>query len=121
MYGRVLVGTDGSPTAARAVDRAVEVAAATGSVLTILAVGGGDALETARAEAGRHRDSGVDIEARGAEGDPAEMLVEEAVRQQAGLMVVGSRGMTGIRRISSVPNKISHRAPCHVLIVHTTR
>ena len=120
MYGRVLVGTDGSPTAARAVDRAVEVAVATGSALTILAVGGDDALETARAEAGRHRESGVDIEARAAEGDVAEVLVEEAVRQQAGLMVVGSKGMTGIRRISSVPNKVSHHAPCHLLIVHTT-
>ncbi|HET6809996.1 MAG TPA: universal stress protein [Acidimicrobiales bacterium] len=120
MYGRVLVGTDGSPTAGRAVDRAVEVAVATGSALTILAVGGDDALETARTEAGRHRDSGVDIEARAAEGDVADVLVEEAVRVQAGLMVVGSKGMTGIRRISSVPNKVSHHAPCHLLIVHTT-
>ena len=120
MYGRVLVGTDGSPTAGRAVDRAVEVAAATGSALTILAVGGGDALDTARAEAGRHRDSGVEIEARAAEGDVAEVLVDEAMRQQAGLVVVGSKGMTGFRRLASVPNKVSHHAPCHLLIVHTT-
>lgn len=120
MYGRVLVGTDGSETAARAVDRAVEVAAATGSTLTILAVGGDHALATARAAASRHRDSGVDIEARSAEGDVAEVLVDEAVRMQAGLMVVGSKGMTGIRRVSSVPNKVSHHAPCHLLIVHTT-
>ena len=120
MYGRVLVGTDGSATAARAVDRAVEVAAATGSALSILAVGGAEALETARAEAGRHGASGVDIEARAAEGDVADVLVEEARRQEAGLVVVGSRGMTGLRRGGSVPNKVSHHVPCHLLIVHTT-
>lgn len=120
MYGRVLVGTDGSPTARRAVDRAVEVASATGSALTIVAVGGADAMATARAEADRHGGSGVEIEARAAEGDVAEVLVDEAVRQNAGLMVVGSKGMTGVRRLTSVPNKVSHHAPCHLLIVHTT-
>ena len=120
MYGRVLVGTDGSATAARAVDRAVSVAQATGSKLTVLAVGGGDALATARAEVERHAGSPVEIEARAAEGDVADALVEHARSLDAGLLVVGSKGMTGIRRLSSVPNKVSHHVPCHLLIVHTT-
>ncbi|HZT64952.1 MAG TPA: universal stress protein [Acidimicrobiales bacterium] len=122
MYGRVLVGTDGSDTARRAVERAVEVAEATGSSVTIVSVGDPDrALAVAQAEAERHSDAGVDIAARACQGDPAAALVEAAEAEGAGLLVVGSRGMTGpARLLGSVPNKVSHHAPCHLLIVHTT-
>ena len=44
-----------------------------------------------------------------------------AVEEGADLIVVGSKGMQGARRVlGSVPNKISHHAPCDVLIVNTT-
>lgn len=123
MYGRVVVGTDGSDTAAEAVRRAVEVAAATGSELTIVSVGPEEqaALSTARAAAGAHSSSGVDIEAEARTGDPAKALVAVATEREAGLLVVGSKGMTGARHVlGSVPNTVSHRAPCHLLVVHTT-
>lgn len=120
MYGRVLVGTDGSATARRAVERALQVAESTGSALTILAVGGKDAIAVARAEAERHSGSGVDIEAASADGDVADALVDQARLRHAGLVVVGSKGMTGLRRMASVPNKVSHHVPCHLLVVHTT-
>jgi nucleotide-binding universal stress UspA family protein len=123
MYERILVGTDGSSTAARAVDRAVGLAAATGAKLTVLTAGAGPkALLTAEAEVARHRGSGVDIQATAADGDPSEVLLEEAERGGYDLLVVGSKGMTGVTRflIGSVPNKVSHHATSTVLIVHTT-
>lgn len=120
MYGRVVVGTDGSPTAEVAVERAVALARATGSALTILSAGGHQALATAQAAADRHRGSGVEILAEARPGDPARALVAAAREEQADLIVVGSRGMTGARHVlGSVPNSVSHHAHCHVLIVHT--
>ena len=121
MYGRILVGTDGSKTAGQAVGRAVEMARLTGSSLTILSVGPPDkALALAQAAADAHADSGVEIDVRAREGDPAKALLEAAEEQGAGLLVVGSQGMTGARHVmGSVPNTISHKTPCHLLIVHT--
>jgi nucleotide-binding universal stress UspA family protein len=56
-----------------------------------------------------------------AAGDPASALIEAAEDTLADVIVVGSRGMTGASRflLGSVPNKVSHHAPCDVLIVHT--
>ena len=122
MYGRIVVGTDGSATAGQAVKRAVDVAKATGSALTIVSVGPSDeALATAAAAARVHDGSGVEIEARARPGDPAKALLALAGEQGAGLLVVGSKGMTGARHVmGSVPNTVSHHSPCHLLIVHTT-
>jgi nucleotide-binding universal stress UspA family protein len=51
---------------------------------------------------------------------PADALLEIAEREGADLIVVGNRGMHGVSRmLGSVPNKVSHRARCHVLIVAT--
>jgi nucleotide-binding universal stress UspA family protein len=121
MYGRVLVGTDGSPTAAKAVARAVELARVTGSGLTILSVGPqAAALATARGAAEPHASSGVAIEVSAAQGDPAEALIVAADDIGAGLLVVGNRGMRGAGRLlGSVPNKVTQHAQCNVLIVHT--
>jgi nucleotide-binding universal stress UspA family protein len=123
MYKRILVGTDGSATAAVAVDRAVEVAAATGARLTILTV---DREERGRKivdeVAGRHAESGVDIETKVISGDPASVLVDETEQGGYDLLVVGNKGMTGASRffLGSVPNKVSHHAPTALLIVRTT-
>jgi nucleotide-binding universal stress UspA family protein len=123
MYKNILVGTDGSATAAIAVDRAVEVAAATGARLTILTV---DREERGRKVvdevAGKHAGSGVDIETKVLTGDPASVLVDETERGGYDLLVVGNKGMTGASRffLGSVPNKVSHHAPSALLIVRTT-
>lgn len=121
MYGRIVVGTDGSKTATQAVSRAVEVAQTTGSSLTILSVGPRDeALAVAQKAADAHAKAGVDIDVRARDGDPAKALVDAAAEIGAGLLVVGSQGMTGARHVmGSVPNTISHKTPCHLLIVHT--
>jgi len=124
VYSRILVGTDGSATAAKAVDRAVEVAKATGATLTVLSAGKGDAaMEIAKRDADRHGDSGVDIEARTSSRDPVSALIETAEQGAYDLIVVGNKGMTGARRflpIGAVPNKVIHHLPTAVLIVRTT-
>jgi nucleotide-binding universal stress UspA family protein len=55
-------------------------------------------------------------------GDAADAILDVAEEQQCDLIVVGNKGMTGAKRflLGSVPNKISHHAPCSVLIVRTS-
>jgi nucleotide-binding universal stress UspA family protein len=63
----------------------------------------------------------VDFEVHAPKGDAADSLLEAAKDHSADLIVLGSRGMRGARRmLGSVPNKVSHRAPCDVLIVQTS-
>jgi nucleotide-binding universal stress UspA family protein len=64
--------------------------------------------------------SGVDSETHIWAGSPAEGLVKIAEEQGAQMIVVGNRGMSGVRRVlGSVPNDVSHQAKCSVLIVPT--
>ena len=53
---------------------------------------------------------------------PRTRFLDVAEEQGAELIVVGNKGMTGAKRflLGSVPNKVSHHAPCSVLIVRTT-
>jgi nucleotide-binding universal stress UspA family protein len=62
----------------------------------------------------------VDTFAR--EGDAADAILDVAEETNADLIVVGNKGMTGTKRflLGSVPNKVSHHAPCSVLIIRTT-
>lgn len=123
LYERILVGTDGSSTAAKAVERSVQLAKATGATLTLLHVGNGpEAQQVVDAEAAKHADSGVSILPQVRSGDPASVLVEAAQNEGYDLLVVGNKGMTGAARffLGSVPNKVSHHARCSLLIVRTT-
>jgi len=123
MYKRILVGTDGSETAAKAVERAVELATATGASLTILTAGHGEsAKEIVDRAAAAHADSGVKIETRVDDRDAATALVEVADEGDYDLLVVGNKGMTGASRffLGSVPNKVSHHIQRSLLIVRTT-
>jgi nucleotide-binding universal stress UspA family protein len=62
----------------------------------------------------------VEIEVHAPKGDAADSLIAAANDHDADLIVLGSRGMRGARRVlGSVPNKVSHHAPCDVLIVQT--
>jgi nucleotide-binding universal stress UspA family protein len=122
MIEKVLVGTDGSSTAQKAVERAVAVAASANARLTILSVGP-DGERIAKEAKSRHEDAGVEIEARGVAGEPASALVAEAEMGDYDLMVTGNKGLTGLRRLApvgKVPSKVAHHLPCSLLVVKTT-
>jgi nucleotide-binding universal stress UspA family protein len=124
VYQKILVGTDGSKTAAKAVDRAVEVAGTSGASLTIFSAGRGPkATSVVEAEKARHASSGVTIDTLVKDAEPVEALLDAAKTGGYDLLVMGNRGMTGVTRflrLGSVPNKVSHHIPCSLLIVKTT-
>jgi nucleotide-binding universal stress UspA family protein len=123
MYERILVGTDGSSTAAKAVERAVAVASSAGAALTIFtAASSAKGEAVVAAEAARHAEAGVDISTKVVDTDPVSGLVAEATAGDFDLLVMGNKGMTGLTRFlrGSVPNRISHQLPCSLLIVKTT-
>ena len=63
----------------------------------------------------------LDVEEHAPKGSAADALIAVAEESGADLIVIGSVGMRGPKRIfGSVPNSVSHRSPCDVLIVHTT-
>ena len=122
MIEKVLVGTDGSTTAQRAVERAVAVASSTGARLTILSVGP-DGQRIAKEAAALHEQAAVEIDAVGVTGEPASALVEEAESGGYDLLVTGNKGLTGLRRLApvgKVPTKVAHHLPCSLLVVKTT-
>jgi nucleotide-binding universal stress UspA family protein len=141
MYSKIVVGTDGSPTAAEAVRQAGQLARTLDAELVVVhgvklqaALAGMHAgvppdIEGAREEGeeilrGATADVGSDVRVRAVmrEGDPGDAIINQAQEEGADLIVVGNRGMRGPKRfvLGSVPNHISHHAPCNVLIVHTT-
>ena len=124
MYTRILVGTDGSETAAKAVARAVEVARTTGARLTIMtAAGEAKGRSVVDEAAATHSGSGVDIDTAVVDKDPVSALIDTAEEGGYDLVVVGNKGMTGVGRffkVGTVPNKLSHHLPTSLLIVRTT-
>jgi nucleotide-binding universal stress UspA family protein len=123
-FHKILVGTDGSPTAAKAVERAVQVAATADATLTIFTAGRPDQAEAVvSAEAAKYADSGIAIDTKVVDSDPVSALIEEATAGGFDLLVMGNKGMTGVTRffrLGSVPNKVTHHLPCSLLIVKTT-
>ena len=77
------------------------------------------AIDAAAAEA---KEAGVEVQTHPVEADPADAILNVAEEVKADLIVVGNKGMTGARRylLGSVPNNVSHQAPCSVIIVRTT-
>lgn len=123
-YTRILVGTDGSPTAAKAVERAVQVARSTGAALTVMTAGtGAKAQAVVDAARAAHADTGVTIDTATVDGDPVRGIIDTAREGGYDLVVVGNKGMTGVSRffhLGSVPNKLSHHLTTNLLIVKTT-
>jgi nucleotide-binding universal stress UspA family protein len=74
------------------------------------------------AAASKPRGEGVETHIHPVQGDPSDAILNTAEKIEADLVVVGNKGMTGKRRfiLGSVPNNISHHAPCSVMIVQTT-
>ena len=147
MYSRIVVGTDGSQTAGEAVRQAIELAKLSDAKLDLVsafepvpqqrlkeessevpgdvAYGVGpreDVNQTLESAAGSARTDGVETTTHAREGDPADAILDVAEETGADLIVVGNKGMTGAKRflLGSVPNKVSHHAPCSVVIVRTT-
>jgi nucleotide-binding universal stress UspA family protein len=142
MYRTIVVGTDGSSTAQVAVAQAVDLARVTGATLHVVCARqpafamagapelgtGFDAAPTADAAAAVLDEALAEAESVGVQaavhdpgGPPASALVEIARAVGADLLVVGSRGMRGPRRLlGSTPNFVTHHAPCHVLVAHTS-
>ncbi|HEX5980647.1 MAG TPA: universal stress protein [Thermoleophilaceae bacterium] len=143
MFKSIVVGTDGSETADIALRRAIELAALTGGKLHVVSayepsparvggnkpvaeaaewsVGSDFKVEAVLQRAQDEAQSGsIDFEVHAPKGDAADSLIAAAKEHDADVIVLGSRGMRGARRVlGSVPNKVSHHAPCDVLIVQT--
>ncbi|MFI5027768.1 MAG: universal stress protein [Solirubrobacterales bacterium] len=147
MFNRIVVGTDGSETAAEAVRQAIDLANLSGATLSVVSaykpapkarVQGEQVdappdiqyeigpredvnliLQTAVADA---KKAGVEAQPHPVEGEAAEAILKVAEETNADLIVVGNKGMSGARRffLGSVPNNVSHHAPCSVIIVRTT-
>ena len=138
MYQSIVVGTDGSATAERAVAEAIKLAEALDAGLHV--VSAYEPLRDVRVEGAKEgtvlpdtnvqavveqagaaaRMRGVRVNTHALAGDPGDALLEVAEQETADLIVVGSRGMHGMKRVlGSVPNKVSHQARCSVLIVCT--
>lgn len=140
MFARILVGTDGSDTAAKAVAHAVDLAKAGGAEVVVVHsyppprtdVGapfgpsepypGVEIGKSILKDVEKHYADGVKLRTILREGEPADVIVDVAEEEKVDLIIVGNKGMTGTRRfvLGSVPNSVSHHAPCSVLIVHTT-
>ena len=139
MFETVVVGADGSATAAEAVRVAIGLVKLTGGRLHIVtaykpqqlrsaageefskSLSTGDVAESVLADlASRARSNGVEVQTHQKDGDPADAICEVAAQVKADLIVVGNKGMTGVRRVlGSVPNSVAHQAPCAVLIAFT--
>jgi nucleotide-binding universal stress UspA family protein len=147
MFKSIVVGTDGSDTATQAVREAVDLAGSVGAKLEIVsayepvpatrlneerreapedmqwAINPREDVDTTlEAAAKLAREAGVEVEVFARQGDPADAIIDVAEERGADLVIVGNRGMTGAKRflLGSVPNKVSHHAPCSVLIIRTT-
>jgi nucleotide-binding universal stress UspA family protein len=146
-YSTILVGTDGSSSSFRAVDKAARLAADTGATLILVSAyhpmrdkdrlpaadrlgdlaykveGSTPAEDALRAARERAIAAGArDIEEIAREGDAVDVLAQIAEQHSVELVVVGNRGLNSLagRLLGSVPANLSHRSPCDVLIVHTT-
>jgi nucleotide-binding universal stress UspA family protein len=147
MFSSIVVGTDGSETANEAVRQAVDLAKSVGAKVQLVSayepvsnqrireerqqapddvqwtINPREDVDGTLAEAAEiAENAGVDVERFARQGDPADAILDVAEETKADLIIVGNKGMTGARRflLGSVPNKVSHHAPCSVLIIRTT-
>jgi nucleotide-binding universal stress UspA family protein len=147
MFGSIVVGTDGSDTARQAVRQATDLASSVGARIDLVsayepvsdqrlreerkeapedvawAVNPREDVDATLEEASEQiQANGVEVETFARQGDPADAILDVAEERGADLIIVGNKGMTGAKRflLGSVPNKVSHHAPCSVLIIRTT-
>jgi nucleotide-binding universal stress UspA family protein len=147
VFRSIVVGTDGSETAGKAVAAALDLARLAGATLEVVSAYEPAPAQRLRAQS-RHvpadlewtinpredveatlgevaeaaRDAGLEARTYAREGDPADAILDVAEERGSDLIVVGNKGMTGAKRflLGSIPNRVSHHAPCSVLIIRTT-
>jgi nucleotide-binding universal stress UspA family protein len=144
MVQTVAVGTDGSGTADKAVEFAIEMAQRYDARIVFISAyrpvsetrlkresreapedlqwtinPAEDVDATLRDCEERADERGVRWASEAREGDPAKVLVQLAESNGADVLVIGNKGMQR-RVLGSVPNSVSHTAPCSVVIVKTT-
>jgi nucleotide-binding universal stress UspA family protein len=130
---KVVLGFDGSPSAMMAAEWVAGSSAAIERVLVVSAAHAGIAmsdsmlvkLEREAAEGYVRKATevlaalGPKVAGRVVDGDPRQVLVDAALEERADLLVVGSRGRTGLARLllGSVASHVATHAPCSVLVV----
>ncbi len=142
MFSTVAVGTDGSGTASKAVDAAADLARRYEAKVVLLSAfqdpgwtprdqSGSDVeLQWALSPSARVREilarteqdlrsEGIECSILVDEGDPGDVIVRLAAECGADVLVIGNKGMQR-RVLGSVPNTVTHKAPCSVLVVKTT-
>src|SRR5215213_10030116 len=132
MFSSIVVGTDGSETARKAVQQATDLAKQVGASVSLVSAYEPVSKQRLREESrevpkdmewminpredveSTLRDAAEEVDTFAREGDPADAILDVAEEQNADLIVVGNKGMTGAKRflLGSVPNKVSHHAPC---------
>jgi nucleotide-binding universal stress UspA family protein len=133
---KILVAYDGSESAHRALDQAAELTRSNGAEISVVSVaeplpqfGRAGAMLTPE-EVREHLDELLDAKAALAEkgvtahvverkGEAASMIIDEAEKEGADVIVMGSRGLNAAQRVllGSVSSKVLHHAPCNVLVV----
>ena len=137
MISTIAVATDGSGTAGKAVEMAVDLALKMDAKLVLLSAyldsghrKGAAEVQWATSNSARTQEilsrleaelssKGIDCTTQVAEGEAAEVLVQLASECGADLLVIGNKGMER-RVLGSVPNSVTHNAPCSVMVVKTT-
>ncbi len=144
MITTVAVGTDGSETAAKAVEFALELAGRYEAKIVFLSaykpvanerlkqesrdapedvqwqINPAEDVEPALRDAeDSARERGLKTASEASEGDASKVLVDLADKHGADVLVIGNKGMSR-KVLGSVPNSVSHNATCSVLIVKTT-
>jgi nucleotide-binding universal stress UspA family protein/nitrite reductase/ring-hydroxylating ferredoxin subunit len=122
IYRRIVVGTDGSPTAAEAVRKAFDLGMMLEIHVTVVYVAGDELVGSIVLErAGAAKPDWVPFSTRIVNGGPAAKLIETAEEEDGDLMIVGNKGIVGTRRyvMSSVPLELAHSAPRDLLIAKT--
>ena len=136
----IVVGTDGSPDAEAAIRKVIELADGTGATVHLVAAYPGRstlerlgmtakqdtidmrgvAMDVLARDERRFAEAGFTVEKHAREGDPAQVIIDVAEEQDAGMVVVGARGNAGGGTrftLGGVASKLAHHVSCSLLIV----
>jgi nucleotide-binding universal stress UspA family protein len=144
MINSVAVGTDGSDTATKAVEFAIDMAQKYDAKLVVISsykpvsetrlkseqkdapediqwsINPTEDVDSILSDVEeKAQEAGLSVTTVAGDGEPADVLVDHAEEQGADVLVVGNKGMQR-RILGSVPNSVAHKATCTVIVVKTT-